>query len=53
VAIGKYGGNLQQVTGASYQPVAGGTYQVGSRKVYLATGAGLLTVKPQTVNFIG
>ena len=56
MAIGQYGGNLQQVTGASYQPVAGGTYQVGSGNAYAATGAtggNSFTVKPQTVNFGG
>ncbi len=56
VAIGQFGGNLQQLNGTSYQPVAGGTYQVGSGNAYAATGAtggGSFTIKPQTVNFGG
>ena len=55
--IGQFGGNYQQVSGASYQPVlTGGAYQVGSGNAYVASGAtggSSFTIKPPTVNFGG
>lgn len=55
--IGQFGGNYQQVSGASYQPVVtGGAYQVGSGNAYVASGAtggSSFTIKPPTVNFGG